>query len=157
VVATYAPVGETPVLSHTLTRDHLSAISGITPEGQLFLQVQESAFDSAGCIGFLEQLQQQIPGNLLILWDGAPIHRSKAVQAYLSQGGAKRLWLERLPGYAPELNPDEGVWRYLKYVELKNLCCRDLAHLREELDQAAARLGNRPDLIQACFDQVGYI
>lgn len=157
MVASYAPVGETPVLAHTLTREHLSVISGITPDGQLFLRVQEKAFDSAGCIGFLEQLQGQIPGKLLIIWDGAPIHRSKAVQEYLSGGAAKRLWLERLPGYAPELNPDEGIWRYLKYVELRNLCCRDIGHLREELDQAAARLGDRPDLIQACFDHVAYI
>ncbi len=95
---------------------------------------------------FLGAAQGQIPGKLLIIWDGAPIHRSKAVQEYLSGGAAKRLWLERLPGYAPELNPDEGIWRYLKYVELRNLCCRDIGHLREELDQAAARLGDRPDL-----------
>ncbi len=157
VVASYAPVGKTPVLHHHLTREHLWAISGITPDGRLFLRVQEKAFDSAGCIGFLEQLQEQIPGKLLILWDGAPIHRSKAVQEYLSDGAAERLLLERLPGYAPELNPDEGIWRYLKYVELRNLCCRDIAHLREELDQAAARLADRPDLIRACFDHTGYI
>lgn len=49
---------------------------------------------------------------------------------------AARIHLERLPGYAPELNPDEGIWRYLKRVELRNLACRDLSHLRVELCKA---------------------
>jgi transposase len=47
------------------------------------------------------------------------IHRGKAVKEFLASGGARRLQLERLPGYAPELNPDEGIWKHLKYVELK--------------------------------------
>ncbi len=46
-----------------------------------------------------------------------------------SSGAAKRLHLEQLPGYAPDLNPDEGIWNYLKRVELGNVCCRDLQHL----------------------------
>src|SRR6476661_1875350 len=73
VVSTYAPIGQTPVLEHTLTRDHLSVIGGITPDGRLFTRVQEQSFTSQGCIAFLEQLQRQIPGNLLVIWDGAPI------------------------------------------------------------------------------------
>ncbi|MDQ5851707.1 MAG: IS630 family transposase, partial [Chloroflexota bacterium] len=50
----------------------------------------------------------------------------------LAAGAAKRVHLERLPGYAPELNPDEGIWCYLKRVELKNVCCYDLPELRYE-------------------------
>ncbi len=44
------------------------------------------------------------------------------------------------PGYAPELNPDEGIWQYLKRVELRNVCCRSLQHLRDALRDAAIRL-----------------
>jgi len=109
-----------------------------------------------GIIAFLEELQRQIQGKLLIIWDGATIHRSKLLKQYLADGAAARLHLERLPGYAPELNPDEGVWHYLKHVQLSNVCCRDLAHLRQELAAAHQCLRRKPEIIRACFQQVGY-
>ncbi len=157
VVRTWAPKGQTPLLRHMLTHDHLSVISAVTPDGRLFLRMREHAFDSAGVIAFLGELQEQIAGKLLVIWDGAPIHRSRAVREYLADGAAACLHLERLPGYAPELNPDEGVWHYLKHVELGNVCCRDLVHLREELAAAEQRLRRKPDIIKACFQQVGYL
>jgi transposase len=156
-----------------LTHEHLSVISAVTPEGDLFLKMQEQAFTSEGVIAFLDELQQQIVGRLLIIWDGATmiiwdgatmiiwdgatIHRSKFLKQYLATGAAARLHLERLPGYAPELNPDEGVWHYLKHVELGNVCCRDLAHLRQELTNACEDLRRKPNIIQACFQQTGYL
>jgi len=53
-------------------------------------------------------------------------------RTYLASGASSRLQLEQLPGYAPDHNPDEGVWRYMKCVEPKNLCCQSLAELRVE-------------------------
>ena len=99
------------MLHSLLSRDHLSVISAVSPEGDLYLEVRETAFDSAGIIEFLESLLSQIVGNLVVVWDGAPIHRSKLVKSYLAEGAARRIHLERLPGYAPELNPDEGIWQ----------------------------------------------
>ncbi len=63
--------------------------------------------------------------------------------------------VERLPAYAPDLNPDEGVWQHLKGVELRNLCCRDLDHLSAELSLAFKRLRKRPSLIQSFFAGAG--
>lgn len=120
------------------------------------MKMQEDAFDSEGIIEFLDALQEQIAGNIVIVWDGAPIHRSKKLKEYLAQGAAKRLHLERLPGYAPELNPDEGVWHYLKHVEFKNRCCADMTQLKDELADATKRLQAKPDIIKACFKQTGY-
>jgi transposase len=156
VVRTWAPVGQTPILRCRLTRDHLSAISAITPSGELYLALQERAFDSLAVIAFVQQLLAHIPGKLLIIWDGAPIHRSKTIKAFLSQEATGRIWLERLPGYAPDLNPDEGIWHYLKQVELKNLCCQNLPHLKTALLAAEQRLHQKPHIIQACFAQAGY-
>lgn len=156
MVRTWAPVGKTPVLAHKLTRDHLSVISAISPEGELYLQVRETPFDSLGIIGFLSSLAQEISGPMVLVWDGAPIHRSKVVKAYLAEGAASRLHLERLPGYAPELNPDEGIWNYLKHVEMKNLCCTDVSHLKRELSAAEERLRQKPAIIRGCFEQTGY-
>ena len=90
-----------------------------------------------------------------MIWDGAPIHRGQAVKAFLRRKAAKRLHLVQLPGYAPELNPDEGVWNYLKRVELKNVCCRDLTHLATELRKAKDRLRHKPEIIRSCVRQCG--
>ena len=155
VVRTYAPTGQTPTLRVPLTRDHLSAISAITPAGRLFLHVQESGLRSPDVVRFLRQPLRLIPGKLLVVWDGAPIHRSRVVQDFLAAGATWRLHLERLPAYAPELNPDEGIWQYLKHVELRNLCCPTLWDRDQEVRLAGRRLRRNPHLIRACFAQAG--
>jgi transposase len=155
-VRTWAPRGQTPVLRVKLTREHLSAISGITLDGRLFLQMQGDAYDSAGVVGFLRVLLRKIRGKLLLIWDGSPIHQGQPIKDFLKRGAAKRLHLERLPGYAPDLNPDEGIWSYLKRVELKNRCCRDLAELRLELRRAAERLRHKRDIMRSCSAHCGY-
>jgi transposase len=154
VVKTYAPCGQTPILRVPLTRDHLSAISGITPDGKLFMIVQDMAFDGAAIVRFLCHLLRHISGNLLLIWDGLPAHHGQAVKDFLAQGAAHRLHLEPLPGYAPELNPDEGVWHYLKSVQLRNLCCHDLAELRLALRRATWRLRQKVHSLVGCFAQV---
>jgi transposase len=156
VVRTYAPCGQTPVLRVPLTRDHLSVISAITPTGRLFLMVQERPYRSVDVVRFLQHLLRQIPGKLLVFWDGAPIHRGQPVKDLLAAGAAERLHLERLPGYAPDLNPDEGIWNALKRVELRNLCCRDRRHLRRELRLATMRLRRKQDVILGCIREAGY-
>jgi transposase len=151
IVRTYAPRGQTPVLRVKLTRDHLSAIGGITPTGRLFMQMQERAYNAEDVVRFLRMLLRKIPGKLLIIWDGSPIHRAEVVKQFLASPMGQRVHLERLPGYAPDLNPQELVWNLLKRRELKNLCCRDLTHLRHELVRAKERLRHRQDILQHCF------
>jgi transposase len=91
-----------------------------------------------------------------VIWDGSPIHRGQPVKDFLRAGAAKRLHLERLPGYAPELNSDEGLGNYLKRVELGNCCCRDLAELALVLRRAKERLRHKRSVIPSCFQQAGY-
>ena len=155
-VRTWAPRGQTPVLHVKLTRDHLSSISGITPEGGLFLQVRPGSYDAAAVVGFLRVLLRKISGKLVVIWDGAPIHRGQEIKAFLKRAAAKRLHLEQLPGYAPDLNPDEGLWNYLKRVELGNVCCGDLEQLQRELIRARERLRHKKEIIKSCSRQCGY-
>ena len=75
---------------------------------------------------------------------------------FLAKGGAKRIRIERLPGYAPELNPQEGVWNLLKCVELKNVCCLDLQHIEEQLLHAKERLRHRKGTLSQCYAHAGY-
>jgi hypothetical protein len=125
-VRTWAPCGQTPRLRVALPHDHLAAISGSTPDGRLFMQTQAHAYRSPDVVRFLRRLVRQIRGKLLLIWDGAPIHRGQPIQDFLQRGAAKRLQLEQWPGDAPELNPDAGIWNDLKRVELATVCCPDL-------------------------------
>jgi transposase len=120
------------------------------------MQVRKASYDSQAVIGFLRVLLRKISGPILLIWDGSPIHRSKEIKAVLKAGAAKRLHLEQFPGSAPDLNPDGGIWQYLKRVEMGNLCCRDLNHLYQELIRARERLRHKRDIIEACSRQCGY-
>ncbi|WP_236601564.1 transposase [Ktedonobacter sp. SOSP1-52] len=151
MVRTYSPRGQTPIVRVKLTRDHLSAIGGITQEGRIFMQTQEHAYRAEDVVRFLRALLRKISGKLLIIWDGSPIHRANVIKTFLSSPIGKRVHLERLPGYAPDLNPQEYVWNLLKRRELKNLCCQDLTHLNQELVRAKERLRHRRDILQRCF------
>jgi transposase len=156
-VATYAPRGATPRLVETVTRDHLSVISGVTPAGRLFVAIHEGSITGKEVVHFLRQLERQVPGPLLIIWDGASIHRGQEVKQFLAAGHAARLHLELLPGYAPELNPDEGVWHTLKDKELANVACADLDQLRLEARQAIRRVRRHPEVIRGYFRDAGYL
>lgn len=156
MVRTYAPRGQTPVLQAPLTRDHLSVISGITSAGRLLVQMQEQPFRGPTVVGFLRHLLRQIDGPLLVIWDGAPIHRAQPVKDFLATAPGKRVLLERLPGYAPEVNPDEGIWQHLKRVELRNVICHSLTELKTELRLAIARLRHKPHVLRGCFTHCGY-
>ena len=156
VVRTYAPCGCTPVLKEFLSHDHLSVIGAVTPKGRLFLKTYQHSVTSREVVAFLGQLQRLIPGLLLVIWDGSPTHRSKVIKAYLSAGAAKRIHLEQLPGYAPELNPTEWVWSYLKIVDLANIACTFLSELDNLIQKAKKRLQCKPELIQAFIHNAGY-
>lgn len=154
VVKTWAPRGETPILHHQLTNAHVSAISAVSPDGELYFQVQPRAYDSAAVLRFLDALHTTVPDKLLVIWDRAPIHRSDLVQAYLA---ANSLWLhiEPLPGYAPELNPDEGIWRYLKYVRLKNHAFATLGKLEVAVNDALQHIQHLSEIVTATFREAG--
>jgi len=134
-----------------------ATISGITPDGHLFMQVRPASFDTAAVVGFLRVLMRKIAGPIVVIWDGATIHRGHEIKDFLKRGATKRLHLEQLPGYAPDLNPDEGIWNYLKRVELGNVCCSDLDQLHRKLIQAKERLRHKKEIIKSCSRQCGYL
>jgi transposase len=144
------------VLRSPYTRDHLAVISAITPDGRLVVHEQREAICGLDVVAFLRHLLRLLPGKLLVLWDGASIHRNQDVRDFLAAGAARRLHLEHVPAYAPDLNPDEGIWQHLKRVELRNRCCQDLQELRWEFRLAVRRLRRKPDVIRACFRKCGF-
>jgi transposase len=151
VVRTYAPVGQTPVLREWSTRDQLSALAAISPAGKLYFRSQDRALNSDDVVGFLEHLLREVPGHMAIIWDGAPMPRRHTIRAFRTTGASQRLHGERLPAHAPELNAGEGLWAPRKGVELRNVCCLTIRHLRHALQQAVKRVRRKPRIIKGCF------
>ena len=155
VVKTYAPEGLTPVLRENQTRDHLSVMGAMTPEGRVYTLVRPESLNGLHCIEFLLHLLRVAGDRLLVIWDGSPIHRRSEVKEFVASTRG-RVWLEALPAYAPDLNPwDEGGWNHLKNVELRNVVCRDLEELQQELYLAVGRLRQKPHLVRSFFAQAG--
>lgn len=155
VVRTYAPEGLTPVIWEEVTRDHLSVMGGMTPPGKIYTLTRQESLNGLHSVEFLMHLLHVAGKRLLVIWDGSPIHRRTAVTEFVS-GTRGKVWLEALPGYAPDLNPwDEGGWHHLKYVEMRNLVCLDLEELHEEFHLAVGRLRQKPQLVPSFFAQAG--
>lgn len=154
-VRTYAPEGHTPILHEWQTRDHLSVIGGVTPTGKLYVLVRQESLNGLHVIEFLKHLIRHVGRRLLVIWDGSPIHRRIAVKDFLNSKAGRGVRVERLPAYAPDLNPVEGAWQHLKHVELRNLVALDLEDLHLELHLAIGRLRQKARLISSFFVGAG--
>jgi transposase len=155
IVRSYAPEGQTPVIRNKQTRDHLSVMGGMTPLGKVYALVRQRSLNGLHSVEFLLHLLRVADKRLLVIWDGSPIHRRAEVKEFILSTRSK-VWLEALPGYAPDLNPwDEGGWNHLKNVEMGNLVCRDLEELHQEFHLALNRLRQKSHLIQSFFAQAG--
>jgi transposase len=118
------------------THDHLSVMGGVTPTGRIYVLVRQESLNGLHTIEFLKHLIRHIGPRLLVIWDGSPIHRRVAVNEFLASADGRGVRVERLPPYAPDLNPVEAAWQHLKHVELRNLPCLDLEELHLELHLA---------------------
>ena len=76
-------------------------------DGRLYTMVRDEALDSLDSMVFLKHLLPHVSGNVLVIWDGSPIHKGQ-VRSCLAAGAAQQIHVEQLPLYAPDLNPDEG-------------------------------------------------
>jgi transposase len=155
LVRTYAPEARTPVLREQQTRDHLSVMGGMTLAGKVYTLARQESLNGLHSVEFLLHLLRVAGPRLLVIWDGSPIHRRAEVKEVVA-GTRGKVWLESLPGYAPDLNPwDEGGWHHLKNVQMRNLVCRDLEELHQEFHLAVNRLRQKPHLVQSFFAQAG--
>lgn len=138
---TWAPQGQKPILSCWDRRDRLSAISCITVSPQrsrtnFYFTLLPDNVNAKGehIVNFLRELKKELGGGFTVIWDGSKIHsRSGVVKAYLAKH--PEIVAETLPSYAPELNPDEGVWGWSKYGRLANLAAANTTELRQRIHQ----------------------
>jgi transposase len=149
----WAKVGERLVLRSPAHHEKLSVISGVTADGELFFEIHEHDITGTEVVWFLEQLLEEIEGRVLVMWDNGGIHRCVEVQTFVWEN-RERLELRRLPPYAPELNPDEGIWDVIKNDRLANYCPRSLGELREKLTRQLERLKDDPGAVQTAMSQI---
>jgi transposase len=150
---TYAPRGRTPIVEAWYRKGKISAISAVTispvrnrPNLDFRLLPDDTNAHGEDTVAFLAQLRSRLGGPLTILWDRSRIHRrSGVVKAYLAEH--PEIVTEEFPGYAPDANPDEGVWGWTKYHRLPNFAPEDLSQLRSRLATELSTLSKRRDLL----------
>jgi transposase len=157
---TWSPRGRTPILRHRFgwKKASMAAALGYRPDGtaaRLCFHLQQPSYNSDRLIGVLEQLAGFDTGHkIVLLWDGLSAHRSTKMRAFLD---SQRHWLtaERLPAYAPELNPVEGLWANLKDLELANRPTTSLAEVADATDQGIQRICNSDSLVVGFLAHTG--
>jgi transposase len=156
---TLAKRGRTPVLEAWDRRDRISAISSITVSPRahrlnLHFQLLPDNENAHGedVVEYLRQLRAALRGPMTIIWDRSRIHRrSGAVKAYLANH--PEIVTEEFPAYAPELNPDEGVWGWTKYGRLSNLAAENTDVLRDHLIDLLVDLKLDPGLLASFIEE----
>jgi hypothetical protein len=157
---TWSPRGTTPVLRHRMAwkRASMAAALGYLPDGskaRLCFHLQQDAYDTDSLIGVLEQLAVFYAGHrVVLLWDGLSSHWSYKMRAHLDQ---QRDWLtvERLPAYAPELNPAEYLWADLKGGELANCTGDTIAEVADQAHHGIQRVCDSDSLVVGFLAHTG--
>jgi DDE superfamily endonuclease len=134
---TLAPRGQTPIFHSPAGHRHkvsLIAALTISPRGRrlglYFSSLIDGSYDGFTVAWFLRELLRSLRGNVIVVWDRGGMHRGPEIEALLAAN--PRLSLERLPPYAPDLNPVEHLWNFLKWQQLPNFAPRDINHLDQE-------------------------
>ncbi|PYE54092.1 putative transposase [Deinococcus yavapaiensis KR-236] len=138
VTRTWAVRGQTPLIRSRANWDKLSTIEAITTTGQFLQHTVKGAIKAAKVIAFLRHLLSHVEGNVVIVLDNAGIHKAKGVKDFVAEHA--RLSLVFMPPYAPELNPIERVWAYVKKHVLGNFCPRNMGELKAKLRSGCKRV-----------------
>lgn len=157
VKKTWAPKGETPKIKHK-TRSHkkISAIGAIAVRHtghhpkMMFRLLEGQNANSQVFVQFLTQLLQNIDGQIIVIWDRLVAHRSKVVNRWLENNS--RIETEFFPPYAPELNPVEYLWSYLKMNGLANLAATNLEQLYCESKSSLCDIRRKKDILKSFID-----
>jgi hypothetical protein len=154
---TWAPRGRTPVpIGFGRHREKVSTIAAISVAprrrrlGLSWRTDPEHYLDAAAVVALLRELMRHLRGKLIVVWDGGSNHKGPLLRAFLARN--RRLRLERLPGYAPELNPVERIWGHLKYGRMAHFVPRHVRHLDRVVRAHLAELGQRPALIRSLWE-----
>jgi transposase len=147
---TWAPKGETPIVESNGSRFGLNIISAISAKGEMRFMLVEKNITADKFIKFLSRLIEGVTYRIFLIVDGHPVHRSKRVKSYVASTQG-RLGLFYLPGYSPELNPDEFVWNELKNTFVGRKFIASKNDLKKVVIGGMRRLQKNPEKIKSYF------
>jgi transposase len=157
---TWAPKGQTPVIKINRPHDRISVIGAITirHEDRYFafhykLSADNINFRVPTVVKFIEELRNKLRGEMTLIWDEIPIYWGSVMKQYLVDHPS--IEAHTFPPYAPERNPVDMAWGYVKYSRRANYCPYDLKELRAMLNQEFARLKRRRNLLKSFFAHTG--
>jgi len=151
----WGPRGRTPIIRYCYKHDRISAISAVTVSPSrrrlgLYCRLHRKNIQQAEVCQFLRHLLSHLRGPVIVLWDNGKPHKGEPIRELCRRFG--RLHLERFPTYAPELNPDEGVWNQLDNT-LANGRPDDLDQLEAALTKALRPLRASQSKLRWCVHQ----
>jgi transposase len=158
---TWAPRGQTPVLTHKFswTKISVSAMVAYDPSGRrrprLYFQAIQGSYNDETIIDVIKQLRRAFRGEpVVLIWDRLSSHKSESTRAFIAE---QRDWLrmELLPPYGHDLNPVEGVWANLKGVDIANVCATTVDELYDVTGAGMGRIRRTPDLLRAFLAKTG--
>ena len=153
---TWAPQGHTPIHRHHQKREKVSIISALSVSptcrclGLYFRCLPGANFDNGSVADFLRHLLKHLRGFVIVIWDNGRCHKDDAMRAFLRR--CKRIRLEALPPYAPELNPDEGIWNQTRTL-LANGRPDDPQELEASLEETLIGLASSQAKLRWCIHQ----
>jgi putative transposase len=157
---TLAPRGKTPILKvQGKQREKVSITAALTISPRrhrlgLYWQTYPRNFVNAErAADFLRALMRRLHGAVIVVWDGGPMHKGEPIRKVLAD--FPRLSLERLPPYAPELNPVEYLWSHLKYGTLANFAPDDVFRLDAVLKRHLHRAAESTDMLRSFLEASG--
>jgi transposase len=147
---TWGARGQTPIVKTSGQRQSVSAISAVTARGEFWYSVYTGRLNATRFVEFLKQFMRPRRRPVFLVVDGLPAHKAKLVAAYVqSQKG--KLELHFLPGYAPDLNPDEFVWNHLRHHGTTKTLLRKNESLRRRVEENLAAIQRSPKLVSSFF------
>lgn len=149
---TWSPIGRTPVVERTGSRFTINMISAVSADGDVHFSLIEGRCNSDAFIAYCRSLLEDMRRPVFLVVDGASYHDSAATRAFVASTDG-RLRLFKLPGYSPELNPDERVWRNLKTHTVAKAGVRSADEMKSILHKAAGRLFDCPGIVRAFFKE----
>jgi transposase len=155
---TWGVKGETPIVKTTGARFKINMISAVSSKGILRFMVTESGLTAPLFVQFLKRLVQGQKNPVYLIVDGHPVHKARMVKDFVAaQNGF--LELHYLPGYSPELNPDELVWNHVKRFTVGRKTITGPDQLRGIVSSALKRLSKLPKIVQGFFgtQELSYI
>jgi transposase len=155
---TWAKRGQTPVVNRPGQRQSISAASAVNSKGAFWFQTYQGALTGELFVQLLQKLMHRRRKAVHLVVDGLPAHKKAAVKQYVASTQGK-LTLHFLPGYAPDLNPDELVWSHTKRTGVARRPLQKGEKLEERVNEQLQAVADNPSLVRSFFGHpsVAYI